>query len=96
MDSLQLDICDHAVLEKSEQIETYPQVYRLIITFAVLKTSFLQSGKMLTDHAGRWYVVFLNTTVAPFLSSVLEIIAEQAPDDSSYTSTYKIVSTVND
>lgn len=46
-------ICDYAVLEQSEQKETFPQVDRLVVTFAVLKTTFLQSGKMLADHAGR-------------------------------------------
>jgi len=33
-------------------------------TFAVLRTTFLQSGKMLTDHAGKWYELPLKFTVA--------------------------------
>lgn len=38
-------------------------------TFAVLSTTFLQSGKMLTDHAGKWYELPLNVTVASDLVS---------------------------
>lgn len=33
-------------------------------TFAVFRTTFLQSGKMLTDHAGKRYELPLNFTVA--------------------------------
>ena len=32
-------------------------------TFAVLKTTFLQSGNMLTDHAGKRYELPLKVTV---------------------------------
>lgn len=55
---------------------------KIKFTFAVLNTTFLQSGRMLTDHAGRLYDLFLNTTVLSFLSSRLAIKAAQAPEAS--------------
>lgn len=58
------------------------------VTFAVLKSTFLQSGKMLTDHAGKWYDMFRNTTVLSSLSSVFARNAEHAPDPSLYTLAY--------
>lgn len=60
-----------------------------ILTFAVLKTTFLQSGRMLTDQAGRWYELFRNTTVLSFFSSMFEIKATHAPEASAKTSAYK-------
>lgn len=38
-------------------------------TLAVLKTTFLQSGRMLTDQAGRKYTLPLNVTFASELLS---------------------------
>lgn len=55
------------------------------ITFAELKTTFLQSGRILTDHAGRWYDRFRKVTVLSFLSSMLAINAAHAPEESLYT-----------
>lgn len=52
------------------------------LTSAVLNTTFLQSGKMLTDHAGKWYDTFRNTTVLSPLSSMLERKAAHAPEES--------------
>lgn len=40
-------------------------------TFAVFRATFLQSGKMLTDHAGKWYELPLKLTVASDLLSTL-------------------------
>jgi hypothetical protein len=40
-------------------------------TFAVLRTTFLQSGKMLTDHAGKLYEFPLKFTVASDLVPTL-------------------------
>lgn len=58
------------------------------LTFAVLKTSFLQSGRMLTDQAGKWYDVFRNITILSFLSSKFDRNAAQVPEDSVYTSAW--------
>lgn len=61
----------------------------VIVTFAELKTSFLQSGRMLTDQAGKWYDVFRNITVLSFLSSKFDRNAAQVPEESVYTSAWK-------
>lgn len=61
------------------------------VTFAVLKTTFLQSGKMLTDHAGRWYDELRNSTILSFLSSTLARKAAHAPEESVYKSAYILV-----
>jgi len=58
----------------------------VIVTFAVLKTSVLQSGRMLTDQAGKWYDVFRNITALSFLSSKFDRNAAQVPEESVYTS----------
>ena len=47
-------------------------------TFAVLKATFLQSGKMLTDHAGKRYDLPLKVTVA---SDCVPIFARKAAHD---------------
>lgn len=44
-------------------------------TLAVLRTTFLQSGKMLTDHAGKWYELPLKFTVT---SDVVPTLARKA------------------
>lgn len=44
-------------------------------TFAVLYTTFLQSGKMLTDHAGTLYELPLKLTVASDSASTFAIKA---------------------
>lgn len=44
-------------------------------TFAVLKMTFLQSGRMLTDQAGRKYKFPLNVT---FASKLLSTFARKA------------------
>jgi len=44
-------------------------------TIAVLSTTFLQSGKMLTDHAGKWYELPLKFTV---LSDLVSTLARKA------------------
>lgn len=46
-------------------------------TFAVLKMTFLQSGRMLTDQAGRAYKFPLNDTFASKLWSMLARNAAQ-------------------
>lgn len=55
----------------------------LKLTFAVLNATFLQSGRMLTDHAGKKYDTFLNTTVMSVALSVLARNAAQAPVESA-------------
>ena len=55
------------------------------LTFAVLHTTFLQSSSMLTDHASRWYVLFLNSTTAPVLLPALEIKVAKIPKESVCT-----------
>lgn len=55
------------------------------LTFAVLSTSFLQSGKMLTDHAGKWYELPLKFTVASDWVPTLARKAAHTPDPVLYT-----------
>lgn len=62
--------CFHLVMS-SEDKECCKQLPRKVlfisfamITFAVLKMTFLQSGRMLTDQAGRKYKFPLNVTFA--------------------------------
>ena len=52
--------------------------------FAVFSTTFLQSGKMLTDHAGNWYELPLNFTVALDCVPTLARKAEHNPDSVLY------------
>ena len=54
-------------------------------TFAVLKATFLQSGKMLTDHAGKLYDFPLKVTVASDFVSTFARKAAHDPDSVLYT-----------
>ena len=58
-------------------------------TFAVFRTTFLQSGKMLTDHAGKWYELPLKLTVASDLVSTLARKAAHTPDPVLYTAAWE-------
>lgn len=58
-------------------------------TLAVFRTTFLQSGKMLTDHAGKWYELPLKLTVASDLVSILARKAEHPPDPVLYTAAWE-------
>ena len=49
-------------------------------TCAVLNTTFWQSGRMLTDHAGKLYVLPLKVTVASDWVPTLARNAAQLPD----------------
>jgi hypothetical protein len=48
-------------------------------TFAVLKTTFLQSGRILTDQAGRSYCMSLKVTTLSFSESMLARNAAHPP-----------------
>jgi len=48
-------------------------------TFAVLNTTFRQSGKMLTDHAGRSYEFPLKVTFASDVPLLARKAAHTAP-----------------
>lgn len=49
-------------------------------TFAVLRATFLQSGKMLTDQAGKWYEFPLKLTVASDWVPILARNAAHSPE----------------
>lgn len=53
---------------------------------AVLNTTFLQSGRMLTDQGGTLYVMFLNVINLSSFASTLARKATHPPDWSSKTS----------
>lgn len=53
---------------------------RIILTFAVLKTSSLQSCRMLMDQAGRSYWAFPKVIFAENCGSKFERNAAQPPD----------------
>lgn len=76
-----LRLCD----ELSQPINN-KKFFKQKLTLAVLYTTFLQSGRMLTDHAGRWYVIFLNFTTESVLLSEFERKAAHNPEESVYTS----------
>jgi hypothetical protein len=58
----------------------YEKIQRKWNTFAVLKTTFLQSGRMLTDQAGRSYCLFLKVTTLSFSESMLARNATHPPE----------------
>ena len=65
-------------------LEIFPiETHRKIVkhTFAVLNATFWQSGRMLTDHAGKWNGLPLKVTVASDWSSMLARKAAHLPDD---------------
>lgn len=59
--------------------------YAIEQTFAVLKATFLQSGKMLTDHAGKRYDFPLKVTVASDCVPKFARNAAHDPDAVLYT-----------
>lgn len=59
-------------------------------TFAVLKATFLQSGKMLTDHAGKRYDLPLKVTVASDCVPMFARKAAHDPDEVLYTAACEV------
>jgi hypothetical protein len=60
----------------------------IVYTWAVFSTTFLQSGRMLTDHAGRLYILPLKVTVLSDWPSMLARNAAQT-DPALYTAAWR-------